>query len=118
MDWFLYKNGLRHERVKLNSPKEIYNAKKRLFNIENINYGDTSPSLCLLSFVLLHIRNMPAMSPKTFHCVKSLRIPSFSGLYFPAFRLKSERYSVALHIQSECGKNLLHSACHEKDLME
>ena len=26
------------------------------------------------------------------HCVKSARIHSFSGLYFPAFELNTERY--------------------------
>ena len=28
----------------------------------------------------------------------------FSGPYFPAFGLNTERYSVSLRIQSECGK--------------
>ena len=32
------------------------------------------------------------------------RIRYYSGLHFPAFRLKTERYSVSLRIQSECGK--------------
>ena len=31
-------------------------------------------------------------------------IRSYSGPYFPAFGLNTERYSVSLHIQSECGK--------------
>ena len=35
------------------------------------------------------------------HCVKSVRIPSFSGLYFPAYGLATERYEVSLRIQSE-----------------
>ena len=35
---------------------------------------------------------------------RSVRIQSYSGLYFPAFRLNTERYSVSLRIQSECGK--------------
>ena len=39
------------------------------------------------------------------HYVKCVRIRSFSGQYFPAFRLNTERYSVFPHIQSECGKN-------------
>ena len=34
-------------------------------------------------------------------CVKSVRIRSFSGPYFPAFGLNTERYSVSLRIQSE-----------------
>ena len=38
------------------------------------------------------------------HCVGSVRIWSFSGPYFPAFGLNTERYSVSLRIQSECGK--------------
>ena len=45
------------------------------------------------------------------HCVKSVRIWSFSGPHFPAFGLNTERtkyeemrYFVSLRIQSECGK--------------
>ena len=38
------------------------------------------------------------------HCVKSVRSRSFSGPYFPAFRLNTGRYSVYLRIQSKCGK--------------
>ena len=40
------------------------------------------------------------------HCVKSVRIWSYSDPHFPAFGLNSERYGVSLHIQSECGKML------------
>ena len=39
-----------------------------------------------------------------YHCVKSVRIRSYSGPYYSAFGLNTERYSVYLHIQSECGK--------------
>ena len=35
---------------------------------------------------------------------KSVRIRSHSGPHFPAFELNTERYSVSLHIQSECRK--------------
>ena len=38
------------------------------------------------------------------HCVKSVRIQSYSGPHFPAFELNTERYSVSLHIQPKCGK--------------
>ena len=38
------------------------------------------------------------------HWVKSVRIRNFSGLYFPAFGLNTERYGVSLRIQSECKK--------------
>ena len=36
--------------------------------------------------------------------MKSARIQSFSGPYFPAFGLNTERYGVSLCIESECGK--------------
>ena len=41
------------------------------------------------------------------HCVKSIRIRSFSGPYFSAFGLNTGKYgpeNSALCIQSECGK--------------
>ena len=38
------------------------------------------------------------------HTVKRVRIRSYSGPYFPAFGLNTERYRVSLRIQSECGK--------------
>ena len=38
------------------------------------------------------------------HCVKSVRIRSYSGPHFPAFGLNTERYSVSLRMQSKCGK--------------
>ena len=37
-------------------------------------------------------------------CVKGARIWNYSGPHFPAFGLNTERYSVSLRIQSECGK--------------
>ena len=39
-----------------------------------------------------------------FHCVNSVRIPSFSSPYFPAFGLITERYAVSFRIQPECCK--------------
>ena len=39
-----------------------------------------------------------------FCLVKSVRIWSYSGPYFPAFGLNTERYSISLRIQSECEK--------------
>ena len=38
------------------------------------------------------------------HCLKSVRFRSFSGQYFPAFGLNTERYFISLCIQSGCGK--------------
>ena len=45
------------------------------------------------------------MSDRCFKaCVKSVRIRSFSGLYFLAFRLNTERYSAYFRIHFERGK--------------
>ena len=33
-----------------------------------------------------------------------------SGLYFPAFGLNTKKYSVSLHVQSECGKTRIRKA--------
>ena len=38
------------------------------------------------------------------HCVKNVRVRSFSGPYFSTFGLSTERRGVSHHIQSECGK--------------
>ena len=38
------------------------------------------------------------------HCAKSVRIRSYSGPYFPAFGLNTERYRISLCMQSEYGK--------------
>ena len=38
------------------------------------------------------------------HCLKSVLIRSFSGPYFHTFGLYTERHSVSLRIQPECGK--------------
>ena len=44
------------------------------------------------------------ISIKLCHYLKSVRIRSFSGPYFPAFGLDTDRYSVSLHNQSDSGK--------------
>ena len=38
-----------------------------------------------------------------YHCVKSVRILSFSGPYFPAFGLNTDKYFLSLCIQSKYG---------------
>ena len=38
------------------------------------------------------------------YCAKSVRIRSFSGQYFPAFGLNTERYQVSPRIQYKSGK--------------
>ena len=38
------------------------------------------------------------------HCLRRVRIRSYSGLYFPSFGLNTEKYIVSLRIQAEYGK--------------
>ena len=38
------------------------------------------------------------------HCVKSVRIRSFCGQYFPEFELNTERYEVPLRFSPNAGK--------------
>ena len=38
------------------------------------------------------------------NCVKNVHIRNYSGPYFPAFGLNTERYFASLRIQFECGK--------------
>ena len=48
-------------------------------------------------------RNLSVLR-KDLHCVKSVRIRSFSGPYFPTIGTNTERYGLPLRIQSECGE--------------
>ena len=41
---------------------------------------------------------------RKYHCVKSVRSRTYSGPYFSAFGLNTERYRVSLRLQSKCGK--------------
>ena len=41
---------------------------------------------------------------RSFPCVKSIRVRSFFGPYFPEFGLNTKRYGVSLRIQFEYGK--------------
>ena len=51
----------------------------------------------------LHLRQKTNLV-KYQHCVKSVRIRSFSDPNFPAFGLNTGTYSVSFRIQSKCGK--------------
>ena len=46
------------------------------------------------------IFNKANATQRDHHCVKRVRIRSYSGPHFPALRLNTERYSVSLRIQS------------------
>ena len=53
---------------------------------------------------LIVLKFLKNVKHQTTHCVKSIRIRSFSGPFFAEFGLNPERYVVSLLIQSECGK--------------
>ena len=65
MDWFLYDNGLRHERVKWVKRSFRENVLPRLYLIDTTG------------------KSLNSKKSNTLHCVKSASIRSFSGLYFP-----------------------------------
>ena len=77
-------------------------------------FTPSSPALSLdasvfLAAALCHkcfITVLTYLTPMShlFHCVKSVCIWSYSGLYFPALGMNTKRYSIFLGIQSECGK--------------
>ena len=58
----------------------------------------------ILSLIILPYTIWCQTSTSDCHCVKRVRIRSYSGQHFPAFGLNKERYGVSLCIQSECGK--------------
>ena len=49
----------------------------------------------------LFSQTLPLPNPRAMHCEKSVCIRSYSGPYFPAFGLNTERYRVSLRIRSE-----------------
>ena len=72
--------------------------------IKELNMGITSLPSNLRFGRNSKSRKLIRLEDEKEHCVKSVRIRSFSGPYFPAFGLNTERYGVSLRIQSECGK--------------
>ena len=73
--------------------------KKKNINSIQVNDRDiTNPAIIANEF------NDHLNDHRTIHCVKIVRIWSYSGPYFPAFGLNTERYFVSLSVQSECGK--------------
>ena len=59
-------------------------------------------SIYLIKIFLMYIKTFHW--PNYMHCMKSVRIRSCSGPHFPAVGLNTEKYSVSLRIQSECGE--------------
>ena len=53
---------------------------------------------------LINIESLKIKQNYQSHCVKSVRIPSFSGLYFSALGLNIERYGVFSRIRTDYGE--------------
>ena len=51
--------------------------------------------------VFMKALHFPCLHFWALHCVKSVRIRSYSGPYFPTFGVNTERYEVSVRIQSE-----------------
>ena len=60
-------------------------------------------SICRKYF-MQDCRRQTMINIRKWYYVKSVRIRSYSGPYFPASGLNTERYGVSLRIQPECGK--------------
>ena len=58
----------------------------------------------MLYQIILIMKTCYIVCTFTYHCVKSVRIRSYSSPHFPAFRLNTETYSGSLRIQFKCGK--------------
>ena len=71
---------------------------------ETSSFVEFSFETCLTEFCALekHLSLRYGELPDI-HCVKSVRMRSFSSPYFPAFWMNRERYGVSLRIQFECG---------------
>ena len=68
------------------------------------NTSETTLSCTLVAIFFQQLTLRKQLRRCMNHCIKSVRIRSYSGPHFPAFGLNTKRYSVSLCIQSECGK--------------
>ena len=67
-------------------------------------WEDVSKKRKFSFFFVLHDFYQIIFYVDKWHCAKCVRIRSYFGLHFPTLGLNTERYSVSLLIQSECGK--------------
>ena len=78
----------------------ISNGKYKLYIIRNYDIYLLVLFFVLSSYQISHLSTYQCAN----HCVKRVRIQSYSGPYFPTFGLNTGTYGVSLRIQSECGK--------------
>ena len=71
---------------------------KRLYPLES------SLPISYFNLVISSDLTLASIFQHHYHCVKVVRIRSYSGPYFPAFGLNTKRYGASLCIHTECGK--------------
>ena len=119
MDWFLYDSNLGHEKVNRSmmlyflqsTSKETWNRRNAIYNICHKN-SPLRLLFCVPNVVYpydLKMSTVKLFSVSSIKCEfgtewKVSKYGVFSDPYFPAFGLNTERYSLSLHIHSECGK--------------
>ena len=84
----------------INPSRKISPLIKRNFEVRNNISKKYIQKFCNFLFIIYDF----ILLNQHYHCVKSVRIRNFSGPYFPAFGLNTERYSVSLQIQFKCEK--------------
>ena len=72
--------------------------------ISNSTICERQNSFLKIIYICIYENCRPVTNIKHLHCVKSVRVQRFFGLYFPTLGWNTERYSVPLRSQSECGK--------------
>ena len=85
MDWFLYDNGLRHERVEMqhhNFFKFIQSNKDHAFPKTKFHVQDTKKLNCPASITLRDIAFFPDFKVRYVNCVFSLFLWVFSPSFF------------------------------------
>ena len=92
-DWPIFRSAKLPQAIKMNPHK----------------YKNKHQCLCFLNYIMsmLHSYRNQLILIRTAVSVRvyrSVRIGSYSGPYFPTFRLNTERYGESLRIQTECGK--------------
>ena len=106
MDWFYYNLIIiiiiikKYKISYKNSDKALLFWRNQVFCPKNWKPWRvwTTAKLIIFCWKFARVSNLP------YPCVKSVRIASYSGLYFRAFGLNTERYGVSPRIQSEWGK--------------
>ena len=86
--------------------KLIWNSILDFLSVLSRDQCCTSKQVLIIPFITKsHVRYViPTSTQCHLHCLKSVRIRSYSGPYFPTFGLNTQRYSESLRTQSECGK--------------